>query len=114
MRHTRKIAIGLGAFIVLLFAALLAAPVFFGGRIAARVKTEVNRSVNAHVTWGNSSISLLRDFPNVSLTLSQLSVVGVKPFERDTLLAMRKARLALDVRSVVGYLRSGRPIVVRE
>ena len=110
----RKIAFGLGAFVVLLLAALLVIPIFFGDRIASHVKAEVNRSVNAQVGWDKAGVSLLRDFPNVSLTLNQLSVVGIKPFERDTLLAMRKARLALDVRSVVGYLRSGRPIIIRE
>jgi hypothetical protein len=60
----------------------------------------------------SSSLRLLRDFPNVSLTLSQLTVVGVKPFDRDTLLAMQRTSPALDLRSVVRYLRNGQPIIV--
>ena len=114
MRPARKIALGLGALVALLFAALLALPAFFGDRIESRVKVEVNRSVNAHVAWGASSLSLLRHFPNVSLTLDRLTVAGIAPFERDTLLAIQQARLVLDLGSVLGYLRSGHPIVIRE
>ena len=55
-----------------------------------------------------------RDFPNVTVSLDGLTIVGARPFAGDTLLAMRQARLVLDVGSVIRYLRSGDPIVVRE
>src|SRR5215203_5646674 len=114
MRFPRKLALGLGAVVTSLLVVALALPFMFQHRIAARLKSELDASVNAKLAWDGTSLSILRDFPNVSLGMKRLSVVGVAPFRGDTLLAMREARVALDVGSVIGYLRSGAPIVVRE
>jgi hypothetical protein len=110
----RKLAIGVGVALVSLLIVLIVIPLFFRGRIAASLKTEIDRSVNARVSWTSVGLSLLRDFPNVSLTVEGLTIVGVKPFDRDTLLALRRARLALELGSVVRYLTSDAKIVVRE
>src|SRR4051794_31427324 len=112
MRPTKNILIGLGGFLALVLAALIAVPAFFGDSIAARVLAEVNRSVNAHVAWSDASLSLLRGFPNVTLSLDRLTMVGLAPFEGDTLVSVRDARLILNLGSVVGYVRNGRPIIV--
>ena len=114
MRSRSKIAIGAGAGLGLVFLALLLLPLLFRDRIATRLKSEIASSVNARVDWRSASVGLLRDFPAASLTLDHLSVVGVQPFQGDTLAAIRRARLALDLGSVVGFLRHGAPIVVRE
>ncbi|HET9011370.1 MAG TPA: AsmA-like C-terminal region-containing protein [Gemmatimonadaceae bacterium] len=114
MRFPRKLALGLAALVTTLLVALLVVPFLFRDRIAARLKSEVNASVNARVAWSGASLGLLRDFPNVTLGLDRFSVVGVEPFAGDTLVSMRQARLVLDLGSVVGYLRTGAPIVVRE
>ncbi|MFL5608370.1 MAG: hypothetical protein ACJ8AD_18090 [Gemmatimonadaceae bacterium] len=114
MRSPRKLAIALAALGSSLLVALLVVPFVFRDRIATRLKTEIGASVNARVAWDGVGLSLLRDFPNATLSLDQLSVVGVKPFERDTLVSMREARLVLDVGSVLGYLARGDRIVVRE
>jgi hypothetical protein len=114
MRFPRKLALGLGAVVATLLLVAIILPFMFRGRIASRLRSELDASVNAKLAWGGTSLSILRDFPNVSLGMERLSVVGVAPFQGDTLLAMREARVALDVGSVVGFLRSGAPIVVRE
>lgn len=114
MRPVRKIALVVVSVVVVLIAILAAIPLFFGGKITARLKAEVARSVNARVEWSGVGLSLLRDFPNVTASVNDLRVVGVQRFEQDTLLAMDQAKLVLDLGSVVGYLRSGKPIVVRE
>ena len=46
--------------------------------------------------------------------LDGLTVVGVQPFQGDTLAAVKQARLVLELGSVIGFLRHGDPIVVRE
>lgn len=114
MRTARKIALVVGILFVVILAVLVAIPLFFGDRITARLKAEIDQSVNAKVAWNGASLSLLRDFPNVSVTVTGLSVAGVQRFERDTLLTMAQTKLVLDVGSVIGFLRSGKPIVVRE
>ncbi len=113
MRSPRKLALTLLAVTASTLVALVAVPYLLRGRIASRIRLELDRSLNARVRWGTVSLSALRDFPNVTLTLDRLSVVGVKPFQGDTLLSVRRARLVLDAASVLRYLRSGERIVVR-
>src|SRR4051812_34733312 len=104
MRFPRKLAIGLGASVATLLVVLMLVPLLFRDRIASRLKSEANAAVNAQVAWRGLGLSVLRDFPNVTVSLDGLSVVGVKPFAGDTLLAMQQARLVLDVGSVMRFL----------
>ncbi len=114
MRPARKLALIALSVVVVLIVALATIPLLFGDRIAARLKAQVDQSVNARVAWSGVGLSLLRDFPNVTASVNGLRVAGVQQFERDTLVTMDRAKLVLDLRSVVGYLRSGKPIVIRE
>ena len=114
MRPLRKIALVAGVIIAALVLVLAAIPLFFGDRITARLKAQISSSVDARVAWRHIGLSLLRHFPNVSVTVSDLSVAGVRAFAGDTLLATRQTRLVLDLGSVIGYLRRGQSIVVRE
>ncbi|HEY9226772.1 MAG TPA: AsmA family protein, partial [Gemmatimonadaceae bacterium] len=114
MRPVRKIALIVVSIVVALVVVLATIPLFFGDKIAARLKAQVDESVNARVAWSGIGVSLLRDFPNVTASVNDLRVAGVQRFARDTLVTMDQAKLVLDLGSVVGYLRSGKPIVVRE
>lgn len=114
MRSRTKLALGAGLLAVAALLALFFVPLLFRDRIAARLKTEVASSVNARVDWRSASVGLLRDFPNASLSLNGLSVVGAQPFAGDTLATVKDARLVLELGSVIGFLRRGEPIVVRE
>jgi hypothetical protein len=111
MRKTLTI---LGAVLALLLLLLVLVPVLFGGRIAERVKTEANRSLNAKVDWRDAGLSLFGDFPNLTLGLDGLSVVGVGKFEGDTLAAIRRLGVVLDLASAVRSALGGSgPVVVR-
>lgn len=114
MRSHRKLAFGIAATLGTLLLLLLLLPFLFRDRIAARVQSEIAQSVNAHVRWSGVGLSLLRDFPNVTFRLDNLSVTGVKPFEGDTLVAMQQLRIVLDLGSVLRSLRHGDAIVVRQ
>ncbi|HEY4133335.1 MAG TPA: AsmA-like C-terminal region-containing protein [Gemmatimonadaceae bacterium] len=114
MSSVKKIALVVAIVLVVIVCALAAIPLFFGDRITARVKAEIDNSVNAHVAWKDADLSLLRGFPNLALTLSGLSVAGIQKFENDTLLTMDGAKVVVDLGSAIGFLRSGKPIVIRE
>ena len=114
MRTRRKLAVGIAAALGTILILLLVLPFLFRDRIAARVKTELAKSVNAQVSWSGVGLSLLRDFPNVTFRLNDLTIRGLKPFAGDTLLAMRQLRVVFDVGSVIRNLRHGDAIVVRE
>jgi hypothetical protein len=114
MRSHRKLAIGIAATIGVILLLLVILPYLFRDRIAARVRTEIAKSVNADVRWSGVGIGLLRHFPNVTFRLNDLAVINQRPFEGDTLVAMQQFRVVLDLASVLRNVTSGGPIVVRE
>jgi uncharacterized protein involved in outer membrane biogenesis len=113
MKTFRKAAIAFGALFAFLLLLLALLPYVYRDRIAERLRAEINDGVNAHVHWNRAGLSMVRSFPNAGLRLDDLSVVGVDRFEGDTLLAIQRFRLVLDLGSVIRHVRRGDPIVVR-
>jgi hypothetical protein len=109
----RKWVFALGVGSVLAVTALLILPLVFRGRIIALAKSELERRVDARVDWSGTRVSLLRDFPNLTLRLDELTVAGVGRFEGDTLASVQRLGVVLDLGSVVGAVRRGEQIVVR-
>src|SRR6266508_92839 len=111
-RSTRLLAWA-GALIALVLVLLLVLPLLFRDRIAARVKTEVNKSLDARVDWRDAGLTVFRNFPNLTLTLDDLTAANVGKFQGDTLAKVHHLRVVLDLASVLGNALGGRPIVVR-
>ncbi len=95
--------------LAVLFIALLSIPFIFKDKILAKVKSEINNNVNAKVDFTGFDISIFRSFPNLTLLLENLSVVGVSDFEGDTLAAIKTTAVTVDVMSVI----SGDQIEIR-
>jgi hypothetical protein len=113
-RPTRNILVIVGGLLALVLLAVVLLPLLFGGRIAERVKSEANQALDAKVNWRGQSLGLFRDFPNLTLGLDDLSVVGVGKFEGDTLAAIRRFGVVLDLASAVRSALGGSgPVVVR-
>ena len=112
-RPTRLLALA-GAAIALLLVLLLVLPLLFRDKIAERVKTAVNQNVNARVDWRDVGLSFFRHFPDLTLTLDDLTAVGVDRFKGDTLAAIRHLRVSLSLPSVLSNAMGGSgPVVVR-
>lgn len=114
MPRFRKIALAAGAVVASLLVLALVLPFLFRDRIAARLHLAIDESIDARVAWRSAGVSVLRDFPGVSLSLDGASVVGHAPFAGDTLVVVHRARVVLDLGSVVRQLTSGGKLVVRE
>jgi AsmA-like protein len=113
MTRPKRILAGVGGLFILLLALLFILPLLFRDRIAQRVKTAVNENVNARVDWRDVGLTFFKNFPNLTLTLDDLTTVGVDKFQGDTLAAVRHLRVVLDLASVLGNVMGGRPIVIR-
>ena len=99
--------ISLGAIIALLFIL----PFLFKGKIVNAVKEAANNNLNAKVSFNDDiSLSLLRNFPNLSLGIQDVKVVGVDSFAQDTLIDAKSIRLVLDLASVW----KGETVVIRK
>lgn len=109
----KKLMVAAGAVLALLLCALIVLPFFITGHVVRRVRTAVDSAVDARVAWGGVGLSLLRDFPNLTFGLDDLTVVGNEPFAGDTLASVGSFRLVLDLGSVLGALRGRSAVVIR-
>src|SRR6266404_390860 len=98
-RPARILAVA-GAVIALLLVLLLVLPLLFRDRIAERVKTAVNQNLDA-------GVGFFRHFPDLTLTLDDLTAVGVERFQGDTLAAVHHLRVSLSLPSVLSNVMGG-------
>lgn len=87
--------------VIVLILAAIAIPYFFKDQIVARVKTELNKHLTAKVDFKDVDISLFRHFPKLSVALEELQIINTLPFDGDTLLAVKKIDVALNLMSVI-------------
>lgn len=90
----------LGLFVLLLLSAIIL-PIIYKDKIVQLVKDEANKNLNATLNFGDFDITLIKSFPNFTLSINDLSVAGVEEFRGDTLLSSKNFALALDVMSVI-------------
>ncbi|WP_420551854.1 AsmA-like C-terminal region-containing protein [Tenacibaculum aiptasiae] len=92
MKKIYKIVLGV---VIAIFVILVSIPLLFQDKIIGLVKQTVNNNVNAKVDFSDANLSLIRNFPNISVQLSNTTVINNKPFEGDTLLYANDIRLNL-------------------
>ncbi|OGC89556.1 MAG: hypothetical protein A2W25_14415 [candidate division Zixibacteria bacterium RBG_16_53_22] len=93
----RKVLIIAGIVVLVVIGALIAIPLIFKPQIVRMVKEKANQSINANLDFKGVGISLIRNFPNASLTIDDLVIVNREPFAGDTLAQIRKFELSLNL-----------------
>ena len=107
----KKALIIISATLVFLLLAIIAIPYFYKSKLVNILKTEINKELNATVNFNeNINLSLLRQFPHLSLGVKNINVIGKGTFEGDTLLDMEAFGATIDVMS----LFSGDEIRIKE
>ncbi len=97
----KRILIGFAIFLVLFIGFLIAAPFLFKGKLLAIAKKEINNRLNAKVDFKDVGISIFSDFPNLTLSLNELSVVNNAPFEGDTLASVGSFSTSVNIMSLI-------------
>jgi hypothetical protein len=97
----RKILIGTGALLGLVLVLLLVLPMIFKKDIEAIIKKQINENINAQVNFGDLDLTFFRHFPSLSVSLSDLTVVGVDVFKEDTLAAIKRFDLVVNPWGVI-------------
>ncbi|MCU0429169.1 MAG: outer membrane integrity protein [Cytophagaceae bacterium] len=101
MKKALKIA---GISIGVLFLLLLLIPILFKDKIRAKVDEEISKNINAKVFYDPDQfgLSLIRNFPNFTLSIGDFGMVGkAEGFAGDTLMSVDQFRLVLDIMSVI-------------
>lgn len=98
----KKVLIGLLAIIILFVATIFLFPAFYKGKVISFIDGQLAEMVDARISFDHEAValSIIRDFPNISLGLKDLAIVGNGQFEQDTLLAASRFYLSIDIKSV--------------
>jgi len=86
---------------VSLFIILLILPFAFKGKIQSKVIEEANKSLNAKVNFSDISLSLIKNFPNLNLSINNFTIVGIDTFKLDTLANIPTISVTVDLMSVI-------------
>lgn len=99
----KKVVIGFFVFLAVLLAVAALVPVLFKDKIKQTLDKEIAKNINANVIYQTDdvSLSLFRDFPDVSLSVENLAIVGIDSFATDTLALIPSFRMGLDLMSVI-------------
>ncbi|WP_445747431.1 AsmA family protein [Polaribacter sp.] len=76
--------------ILFLLLLLIATPFIFKDKIVKMVVDGINKNINATLTYSDTDISLIKNFPKVSLEISDFAITTKEPFLGDTLFAAEK------------------------
>jgi hypothetical protein len=93
------LAVPLGLFVI----AAVAIPLFFKDDIKKAIDKAAQDYINAHINYDEEglSISLIRDFPNVSVGVENFSLVNQAPFNGDTLVSIKDFSVSVNIMSVL-------------
>ncbi len=97
-------------FVLLLIAAAIAIPYFFKDEIIEAVKVEANKSLTAELDFSDVDISLIKNFPNLTLGLSDVTLTNAAPFEGIVLADIEQTDVTLDIMTVI----KSQPIAVKK
>jgi hypothetical protein len=99
MKTFLKIA---GIVLLVLLIALFMLPFLFKGKIVEFVKSEINQTMNARVDFDNVGLNFFRSFPNASVSLNNLKVIGIDEFANDTLFSAGSLSATINLKSLFG------------
>lgn len=91
-----------GIFLIILLAALIV-PIVFKDDIRKAVDAGIARSINADVVFDtdNFSLSLFRNFPNITVQMRDLGVINRAPFEGDVLFATEELEVEVNLMEIL-------------
>jgi len=97
----KKVLLGFVALICLVVAAAIVLPIIFKDDLIKLVNEEASKNLNAELSVGDIDVSMFENFPDFTLTIEEVNVVGVDQFEGVTLADIDELKLSLDIMSVI-------------
>ena len=101
-RRTKKTAAVVLSVILLLVLTFAVLPFFFKDKVMDNARRELNKRLTAEVDFKDLKISFIRNFPDASVSLKDLYIVGKDDFEGDTLLMSKDVNLVINLKSLFG------------
>jgi len=100
----KRILIITASIFSLLVVAAIAIPFLFKDKIKAEIDKQIALYVDAKVNFKTEdfSLTLFKNFPDVTASLNNLSVINNAPFKNDTLASLSSLQITVDLMSVFG------------
>ena len=76
----KRIAIWTVSILLVLVIGLVSIPFLFKDKIVQMVSNTINNSINATVTFKEADLSLFKNFPLTSITITDIAVTNKAPF----------------------------------
>ncbi len=93
----KKFLIILGVLMLLIIGALVAIPMIFQAELQQLALDEANKTVKAEVTMGNFDLSLIPNFPKLTVEITDLAVNGKGDFSEISLFKAQTITTTLDL-----------------
>lgn len=102
----------LGAVVVPIVIAIIVLPIIFKDDIRKALDDTIAENIDATVYYDidGFSLSLIKNFPDITVSMSDFGVVGKGAFEKDTLTSVKNFQVTVDLMSVI----NGDQIIVEE
>lgn len=99
----KKALIIIGIIFVVLLAAAFILPVVFKDDIKAAIDKELAKSINADVVYeaDNFSLTLFKNFPNITAEVRDFGVINREPFAGDILFAAENVQVEVNLKDVL-------------
>ena len=99
----KKILIGAGVFFVVMLAAAFILPIVFKDQIKGAIDRQLAKSVNADVVFdaSNFSLSLFRNFPNMTAQMHDFGVLNREPFAGEVLFAAETFEVEVNLKNIL-------------
>jgi hypothetical protein len=85
------------ATVLVLVIALFSISYLFKDKIVQMVANTINNNINATVTFAEADLSLLKNFPLASITVTDIAVANKAPFVGDTLFSAKELNLSMKI-----------------
>ncbi len=99
----KKLLFIVGGFFVVVLLAAVILPVIYKDDIKAALDDAIAENVNAKVYFDENrfGLTLFKNFPNLTVTLGGLGVVGIDEFQKDTLASVDQVDVVVNLMSVI-------------
>jgi hypothetical protein len=98
MRAWIKIVLGLGLGLLI---ALLVFPFLYRDKFTQYIKKEINNRIHGKLEFSSADISLIKNFPNISLSLHEVDITGQNPFNNTVLFKSKTVTLGFDLKRLI-------------
>lgn len=100
----------IGLTVLIVFVILLATPFVFQSQIKDLVKNFINQNLNAHVEFSDVSLSFIKSFPQAYVSVDDLTITNLKPFEGETLAAVKSIAFTMSLKEL--FKSADEPLIV--